>query len=57
VLVIKDKLGRWKEWHVGEPLPELEGGVITFQADGDELDIILASLDRRYRFKKCEPDI
>lgn len=31
-------------WHVGEPLPELSGRVITFQADGDELDTLLGAL-------------
>ena len=55
MLAIKDDSGRWKVWHVGESLPQIEGRVITFQADGDELDIILASLDRRYKFNKYVP--
>lgn len=55
MLAIKDDSGRWQEWHVGEPLPTLEGRVITFQADGDELDVLLASLDRRYEFRKFVP--
>lgn len=33
-------------WHVGEPLPELSGRVITFQADGDELDTLLGALKK-----------
>lgn len=57
MLAIKDDTGHWKEWHVGDPLPEIEGRVITFQADGDELDVILASLDSRFRFHKYEPDV
>jgi len=32
------------EWHVGAPLPEITGRVITFQADGDELECILKAL-------------
>ena len=52
----KDGFPIQRQWHVGEPLPEVTGCVITFQADGDELDIILASLDRRYRYRKFEPD-
>lgn len=33
------------QWHVGEPLPTIQGRVVTFQADGEELDLILAALD------------
>lgn len=36
------------EWHAGEPKPQGPKGrtaVMTFQADGDELQIILAALD------------
>jgi len=32
------------EWHVGEALPEIIGRVITFQADGDELECIVNAL-------------
>jgi hypothetical protein len=33
------------EWHVGEPLPELgTARVYKFQADGDELDVLLFAL-------------
>lgn len=32
------------EWHVGEPIPEDLGRVVTFQADGDELEMILAAM-------------
>lgn len=35
------------QWHVGEPFPSVLGRVVTFQADGDELDLILAALERR----------
>jgi hypothetical protein len=31
----------WGAWHTGEPLNVPDGQVITFQADGDELDYIL----------------
>lgn len=33
-----------KEWHIGESLPEIKSKVVTFQADDDELEIILAAL-------------
>lgn len=33
----------WVEWHTGEPLPEV-GRVVTIQADGDELEVILNAL-------------
>tara|TARA_R110002051_G_scaffold225581_1_gene288502 strand:+ start:283 stop:669 length:387 start_codon:yes stop_codon:yes gene_type:complete len=32
------------EWHVGEGIPEITGRVITFQADGDELECIVNAL-------------
>jgi hypothetical protein len=32
------------EWHVGEPIPENLGRVVTFQADGDELEMIYAAM-------------
>lgn len=38
MLCIKGRENIWKEWHVGDgPLPEVEGPVITIQADGHEL--------------------
>ena len=37
MLAIKDDSGRWKEWHVNESVPKIEGQVVTFQADGHEL--------------------
>ena len=32
------------EWHVGEGIPDITGRVITFQADGDELECIVNAL-------------
>lgn len=34
-------------WHVGEPLPHLSRRVITFQADGEELELILDAMTMR----------
>lgn len=31
-------------WHTGEPLPKIVGPVVTFQADGEELQVILGAL-------------
>lgn len=37
--------GRWCEWHVGDPIPySLIGRVVTFQADGHELEMILLAM-------------
>ncbi len=33
--------GTNQEWHVGEPIPKSIGRVVTRQADGDELELIL----------------
>ena len=41
------KITRERSWHTGETLPPIGGRVVTFQADGDELDVILEAL-RRY---------
>jgi len=48
-----DNRGNWHHspggWHIGEGLPtaQLESArVVTFQADGDELQIILDALKR-----------
>lgn len=32
------------EWHVGEVLPEIHGPVVSFQADGHELTMILDTI-------------
>jgi len=29
-----------QEWHVGEPWPTIRGSVVTFQADGHELQVM-----------------
>lgn len=44
---VKDKKSGyefWYEWHIGEPLPEDLGRVVTFQADGDELNLFLDAM-------------
>lgn len=38
--------GQVLQWHVGEPLPSLSARVISFQADGDELQVILDALNQ-----------
>lgn len=43
MLYISDDKGNViAEWHVGEPMPALYDRVLYFQADGDELDLLLA---------------
>lgn len=32
------------EWHVGEPIPEVTARVVTFQADSEELEVILTAI-------------
>ena len=32
------------QWHVGEDLAQITGRVVTFQADGDELALILTAM-------------
>lgn len=32
------------EWHIGEPIPEIKSNVVLFQADGDELEMILEAM-------------
>lgn len=43
---LKTSSGRefWFEWHIGEPIPEDIGRVVTFQADGDELNLFLDAM-------------
>lgn len=38
----------YSEWHVGEPLPWhiLRNRIITFQADGDELELIIRAMEQ-----------
>jgi len=38
------EMDTWLEWHIGESCPKLKARVITFQADGDELGVILEAL-------------
>jgi hypothetical protein len=35
-----------KSWHINEPVPKVEGYVVTFQADGDELNFLLAAMEQ-----------
>jgi hypothetical protein len=51
MLGIKDKNGRWQEWHVNEGLPKIEGQVVEFQADGHELDMILIAMSMNYDYR------
>jgi len=37
--------GGCKQWHINESVPEVYGQVVAFQADGDELNFILACMD------------
>ena len=50
MLGIKGNDDRWYQWHVNEPLPEVHGPVITFEADGHELDLILIALRMTYGY-------
>jgi hypothetical protein len=34
-----------QEWHVGDSAPAILGRVVAFQADGDELEIIVAAIN------------
>ena len=33
-------------WNIGEPIPELEGGVVTMELDKQELVIVLRALGK-----------
>jgi len=44
MLYIKDDEVGNTEWHVGDPVPEIKSRVVTFQADGHELELILSAL-------------
>ena len=33
-----------QQWRVGEPMPPISASVVTFHADGDELNILLAAI-------------
>jgi hypothetical protein len=47
MLYILDEQGKaLAQWHIGEPLPIVAGRVVTIQADGDELDIIIDALEQ-----------
>lgn len=48
-IIQKDRSGIIREntWHVGQPLPHISRPVVTFQADGDELEVILKALRER----------
>lgn len=50
MLGIKGRNGRWIEWHVNEPAPEIYGPVVEFQADGHELDLIFIVLGMSYNY-------
>ena len=34
------------QWHINEPVPEVNKRVVSFQCDGDELNFILACMDQ-----------
>jgi hypothetical protein len=41
----KDGRKVFMDWHINEPAPKVEGYVVTFQADGDELYYLLAAME------------
>jgi hypothetical protein len=44
-LYITDEMSKKRYiWHFSEPLPIIPGGVVTFQADGDELNLLLGAI-------------
>jgi len=47
MLYIITQTNKESTWHIGEPFPAVTGRVITFQADGDELELILNALRGR----------
>lgn len=43
--VAGDEHTEWIQWHIGDPNPfRMLGRVVTFQADGDELDLIAETI-------------
>jgi hypothetical protein len=44
-------------WHVGEPLPPMPARVVRFQADGDELQMILCAMQGRRTALSAKPFI
>lgn len=47
MLYIIEKGKKGKQWHVGETLPSITTKVVTFQADGDELEVIVEALKNK----------
>ena len=37
-----------RHWWVGQPLPEIDGRVVSFQADGHELEALLNGMENSY---------
>jgi hypothetical protein len=54
MLGIKQK-GRWIEWHVNEAVPKIEGQVVTFQADGHELELFLRAMEEGFDYAPLVP--
>lgn len=50
MLSIKGEDGKWVQWWVGNWFPEVEGRVVTFQADGHELFFLLDALQLREKY-------
>ena len=50
MLALKEGLHSWMRgnWHIGEPMPEIYGAVVTFQADGHELEVLLLGMQQAY---------
>jgi hypothetical protein len=36
---------RQRQWHIGEEIPDHEGYIITFHADGDELHCLISAME------------
>jgi hypothetical protein len=50
MLWIKAKDGRGIEWHVNEPVPDIQGRVVEFQADGHELELIFRAMEQNFDY-------
>jgi len=43
-----ERIKRRRQWHLGESIPNLDAYVVNFQADGDELNLILNAMQATY---------
>lgn len=47
---LKSPVPVFKEWHLGDPLPDIADRIVEIQADGDELALLTVAMEMSHHW-------